>query len=54
MIGGRLVRPFEKTVRSPRAYYMAVPLAMVENPVVVAFGNWLRTESEQSFAFAKT
>jgi LysR family transcriptional regulator, glycine cleavage system transcriptional activator len=52
MTSGRLVRPFEQTVRSSRAYYMAVPLAMVETPRVVAFRNWLRTEREQSFSLA--
>ena len=53
MTGGRLVRPFEQAIRLPRAYYMAVPLAMSENPVVVAFRNWLRTEREQSFSIGK-
>jgi LysR family transcriptional regulator, glycine cleavage system transcriptional activator len=49
MSGGQLVRPFEQEVRSPKAYYMAVPLAMVENPTVTAFRNWLRAERAQSF-----
>jgi LysR family glycine cleavage system transcriptional activator len=50
MNSGRLVRPFELSVRSPRAYYMAVPLAMVENPIVVAFRKWLHAERTQSFS----
>lgn len=49
MNSGQLVRPFEQTVRSPRAYYMAVPLAMLENPIVMAFRTWLRAERAQSF-----
>lgn len=53
MNSGQLVRPFEQTVRSPRAYYVAVPLAMVENPIVVAFRNWLRAERAQSFSLSK-
>ena len=53
MHSGQLVRPFEQTVRSKRAYYMAVPLAMVENPIVVAFRNWLRAERAQSFPLSK-
>lgn len=52
MSNGQLVRPFEQTVRSPRAYYMAVPLALVENPIVVAFRNWLRAERVQSLALS--
>ena len=53
MTSGRLVRPFEQVMPSPSAYYLAVPLAMAENPVVVAFRNWLRVESEQSFSMLK-
>lgn len=53
MSSGRLVRPFEQTVRSPRAYYLAVPLAMAENPIVVAFRNWLRAECAQSFSLTE-
>ena len=53
MHSGQLVRPFEQTVRSKRAYYMAVPFAMVENPIVVAFRNWLRAERAQSFPLSK-
>ncbi len=49
MSSGQLVRPFEQEVRSPSAYYMAVPLAMVENPTVMAFRNWLRAERAQGF-----
>lgn len=53
MNSGQLVRPFEQTVRSPRAYYMAVPLAMLENPIVMAFRTWLRAERAQSFPLQK-
>ena len=53
LTGGRLVRPFEQVVRSPWAYYMAVPLAMTENPIVVAFRGWLRAECEQSLSMRK-
>lgn len=54
MSNGQLVRPFEQEVRSPRAYYMAVPLPMVEKPTVVAFQNWLRSERAQSFPMTKS
>ena len=53
MKSGNLVRPFEQTVRSPRAYYMAIPLAMAENPTVEAFRSWLRAERAQSPALTK-
>jgi LysR family glycine cleavage system transcriptional activator len=53
MSSGQLVRPFEQEVRSASAYYMAVPLAMVENPAVIAFRNWLRAERAQSFPLSK-
>lgn len=53
MSSGHLVRPFEQEVRSPSAYYMAVPLAMVENPTVIAFRNWLRAERAQGFPSPK-
>ena len=49
MSSGQLVRPFDQQVRSPRAYFMAVPLAMAENPTVTAFRSWLRAERDQSF-----
>jgi LysR family glycine cleavage system transcriptional activator len=53
MSSGQLVRPFEQEVRSPSAYYVAVPLAMVENPTVIAFRTWLRAERAQSFTLPK-
>jgi LysR family glycine cleavage system transcriptional activator len=53
MGSGQLVRPFDQEVRSARAYYMAIPLAMGGNPAVIAFRNWLRSERAQSFPFAK-
>lgn len=49
MQSGQLVRPFEQEVRSPKAYFMAVPLAMVDNPTVMAFRTWLRAERAQGF-----
>ncbi|MGV8986964.1 MAG: LysR substrate-binding domain-containing protein [Cypionkella sp.] len=53
MNGGHLVRPFEQSVQLPLAYHMAVPLAMVGNPIVEAFRNWLRSERSQSFPLSK-
>lgn len=53
MNSGQLVRPFEQEVRAPKAYYMAVPQAMVDNPTVVAFRTWLRAERAQGFSLAR-
>jgi LysR family transcriptional regulator, glycine cleavage system transcriptional activator len=53
MNSGQLVRPFDQEVRAPKAYYMAVPHAMVDNPTVVAFRNWLRTERAEGFSLAR-
>ena len=52
MKNGQLVRPFEQTVRLPRAYFIAVPLALADKLVVVAFRNWLRAECVQSLSLA--
>lgn len=53
MNSGHLVRPFEQFVHLPLAYYVAVPLGMVENPIVDAFRNWFRQERAQSFPLSK-
>jgi LysR family glycine cleavage system transcriptional activator len=53
MNSGQLVRPFDQVVRAPKAYFMAVPHAMLDNPTVVAFRNWLRTERAQGFSIAR-
>lgn len=53
MNSGQLVRPFDQEVRSPKAYYMAVPYAMIDSPTVIAFRNWLRAERAQGFPLAR-
>lgn len=53
LTSGQLVRPFEQEVRFPKAYYMAVPLAMVDNPTVMAFRTWLRAERSQGLSPAR-
>lgn len=42
---GRLVIPFDITVPSPNAYYLAVPEAVGERPAVRAFCDWLMDEA---------
>ena len=53
LTSGQLVRPFDQEVRSPKAYYMAVPHAMAGSPTVIAFRNWLRAERAQGFSLSK-
>lgn len=53
MRNGQLVRPFDQEVRFPKSYFMAIPLAMKDNPTVIAFRNWLRAEHEKGFSNAK-
>lgn len=42
---GRLVVPFEITVESSNAYYLAIPEAIVERPAVRDFSAWLLEEA---------
>ncbi|MBN8631379.1 MAG: LysR family transcriptional regulator [Rhodobacterales bacterium] len=44
MNDGLLVRPFEQTIRSPRSYYLAVPITKARSPTVVAFRSWILEE----------
>ncbi len=44
MNGGLLVRPFEQAIRSPRAYYLALPVEKARNPAVAAFRGWIFDE----------
>lgn len=45
VVGGRLIIPFDITVSSPNAYYLAVPEAVAERPAVRAFCDWLMEEA---------
>lgn len=48
---GRLVKPFEATVPSPRAYFLVFEHAKAGHPVLNAFSDWLRAKlSESSLA----
>ena len=42
MAAGTLIRPFEMTVQSPRAYYLVLEPQKRANPTVGAFTDWLR------------
>lgn len=41
---GLLVRPFEQTIRSPRSYYLALPIEKARNPAIAAFRDWIVDE----------
>lgn len=42
---GRLVVPFDILIRRPQAYYLVIPEAVAERPVILAFREWLREEA---------
>jgi len=42
---GRLVMPFDIVIRRTQAYYLVVPEAVAERPIVSAFRQWLRSEA---------
>ncbi|RWB84650.1 MAG: LysR family transcriptional regulator [Mesorhizobium sp.] len=41
---GRLVKPFDTAIPSPRSYYLVSEHAKAEHPVLNAFGGWLRAK----------
>lgn len=45
---GRLVKPFEATVPSPRAYFLVFEHAKAGHPVLNAFSDWLRAKLSES------
>jgi LysR family glycine cleavage system transcriptional activator len=42
MAAGSLIRPFDMTVKSPRAYYLVTEPQKSTNPTIGAFTDWLR------------
>jgi LysR family glycine cleavage system transcriptional activator len=42
---GRLVMPFDIVIRRPQAYYLVVPEAVADRPIVSVFRHWLRSEA---------
>lgn len=41
---GQLIRPFEQAVKSPNAYYLAIPPSKTELTSVIAFKSWLKEQ----------
>jgi len=44
MAQGRLVRPFDLAIPSPKSYYLVISLEKAANPAVSAFRNWMADE----------
>jgi LysR family glycine cleavage system transcriptional activator len=42
---GRLVMPFDIVIRRTQAYYLVVPEAVADRPIVSVFRHWLRSEA---------
>ena len=42
LLDGRLVRPFEKFIKSPRSYFLVHEHAKADHPVLGAFAAWMR------------
>lgn len=48
--GGRLVAPFDASVRSAGLYWLVAPEATAEQPALVAFRTWLRAQCDAASA----
>ncbi len=45
---GRLVRPFEIAIKSPRSYFLVFEHAKAGHPVLKAFSEWLRAKLQEN------
>jgi LysR family glycine cleavage system transcriptional activator len=50
---GRLVRPFEMAIKSPRSYFLVTERAKADHPIVGAFGGWLKSRLVETEAAAR-
>ncbi len=50
---GRLVRPFDIAIKSPRSYFLVTERAKVDHPIAAAFAGWLRSRLSESEAVAR-
>lgn len=53
---GRLVRPFDIAIKSPRSYFLVTEWAKADHPIARAFGGWLRSrlaEATPGSAYAR-
>lgn len=49
---GRLVRPFDLAIKSPRSYYLVNEHAKADHPVLGPFSTWIRARLRDSMAEA--
>ncbi|PZO80274.1 MAG: transcriptional regulator [Mesorhizobium amorphae] len=49
---GRLVKPFDLAIKSPRSYFLVCDHAKAGNPVLDAFARWLRARLDEPEALA--
>ena len=45
---GRLVRPFDIAIKSPRSYFLVSEHAKTAHPVLEAFAGWLRSKLSEN------
>lgn len=45
---GRLVRPFDIAIKSPRSYFLVSEHAKASHPVLEAFAGWLRSKLQEN------
>lgn len=50
---GRLVRPFDIAIKSPRSYFLVTEHAKADHPILIAFGNWLKSRLAETEASAR-
>lgn len=46
LIDGRLVRPFDYAIKSPRSYFLVNEHAKLDHPVLGAFSDWIKLQLE--------
>jgi LysR family transcriptional regulator, glycine cleavage system transcriptional activator len=47
---GRLVRPFDIAIKSPRSYFLVTERAKSDHPITRAFRGWLRARLNEAAA----
>jgi len=48
LIDGRLVRPFERVIKSPRSYFLVHEHAKSDHPVLDAFASWIKDQLSEA------
>ncbi len=50
---GRLVRPFDIAIKSPRSYFLVSEPAKADHPIVEAFSGWLKSRLGEAEAMSR-